>query len=71
VTNVLVHFPFFNKVGLALYKLEHHHECNLLLGRNFDMLSNASIDQDELQLISSLKLQWTLDLIAMVPIFNV
>ena len=33
--------------------------------------SKASIDQNELQLITSLMLQWTLGFIAVVPIFNV
>ena len=38
---------------------------------NCDMLSKASIDQNELQLIPSLILQWTLGFIALVPIYNV
>ena len=38
---------------------------------NCDMLSKASIDQNELQLIPPLILQWTLCLIPLVPIYNV
>ena len=53
VTSVLVYFPLFIN-GLTLYKLEHHRECNLLFGCNCDMLSKASIDQNQLQLITSL-----------------
>jgi hypothetical protein len=65
-------FPVLNTVGFALYKLEHHCECNLLFGCNCDMLSKRSIDPpNELQLITSIMLQWTLGLIAVVPIFNV
>ena len=70
VTNVLVYFPLLIN-GLTFYKLEHHRECNLLFGCNCDMLSKASIDQNKLQLITSLMLQWALGLIAVVPIFNV
>ena len=51
------------KVGLALYKLEHHRECNVLFGCNCDVFSKASIHQNELQLITFLMLQWTLGLI--------
>ena len=69
VTSVLVYFLLLIN-GLTLYKLEHHRECNLLFGCNCDMLSKASIDQNELQLITSLILQWTLGLIAVVPIFG-
>jgi hypothetical protein len=64
-------FPVLNKVSLALYKHKHHRECNLLFGCNCDMIYKASIDQNELQLITSIILQGTLGLIAMVPIFNV
>jgi hypothetical protein len=70
VTNVLVYF-LLSINGSTLYKLEHHRECNLFFGCNCDMLSKASNDQNELQLITSLILQWTLGLIAVVPIFNV
>jgi hypothetical protein len=31
-------FPVLNKIGLALYKLEHHRACNVLVGCNCDML---------------------------------
>ncbi len=71
MTNVLVHFPVIDKVGFTLYKLEHYRECNLLFGGNCDMLSKASIDQNELHLITSPILQWTLGFIALVPIYNV
>jgi hypothetical protein len=64
-------FHVVDKIGLPLCKFEHHRECNLLFGCNCDMLSKASIDKNELQLITYLMLQWTLDLIAVVPIFNV
>ena len=63
-------FPVINKVGLILYKLEHHRECNLLFYCNYDMLSKASIDQNELQLITSFMLWWTLGLFAVVHFFN-
>ena len=58
VTSVLVYFPLLNN-ALTLYKLEHHRECNLRFGCNFDMLSKASIDQNELQLITSLMLRYS------------
>jgi hypothetical protein len=64
-------FHVIDKVGLPLYKLEHYRECNLLFGCNCDILFKASIDQNELRSITSLILQWTLGLIAVVPIFNV
>ncbi len=63
-------FSVIDKVGLTLYKLEHHRECDLFCC-NCDMLSKASIDQNELQLIPSLILRWTLGLIALVTIYNV
>ena len=58
VTNALVYFPLLIN-GLTLYKLEHHRECNLLFGCNWDMLSKASIDQNQLQFITSLILRYS------------
>jgi hypothetical protein len=52
-TSVLVYFLLLIN-GLTLYKLEHYRECNLLFGYNCDMLYKASIDQNELQFITSL-----------------
>jgi hypothetical protein len=57
-------------IALALHKLEHHCECNLLFGCNCDILSKASIDQNIFQLITSIMLWWTLGLFAVVHFFN-
>ncbi len=70
MTSVLVHFAL-------LIKLDWHcTSLNIIVnatffGCNCGMLSKASIDQNELQLIPSLILQWTLGFIALVPIYNV
>ena len=70
VTNVLVYFLLLIN-GLTLHKLEHHRECNLLFCCNCDMFPKACIDHNELHLITYPRLQWSLGLIAVVPIFNV
>ena len=53
VTSVLVYFPLLIN-GLTLYNLKHHRECNLIFGCNCDMLSKASIDQNIIQMITSI-----------------
>jgi len=58
MTSVLVYFPLLINGLTLLYKLEHHRECNLLFGCNCDMLSKTFIDQNQLQLITSLMLRY-------------
>jgi len=71
VINVLTHLRLLKKLTWNFTSL-----LNIVLDAssfvcNWDLISKASIDHNELKMITYLMLHWTLGLIALVPIFNV
>ena len=69
VTIFLVHCTLLIKLAWQCTSLNIIVDAAFLVC-NCVMLSKASIDQNEVQLITYLMLQWALSLIAVVPIFN-